>query len=54
MRVTKRSIKVEEASISMPVRIRLKGKWLELAGFKPGTQVQVLVQPGKLTIESQS
>jgi hypothetical protein len=50
--MTKRSIKVEEPSITMPVRIRLKGKWLESAGFKAGTRVQVVVEHGKLTIES--
>jgi hypothetical protein len=48
-----RSIKVEAPSLTLPVRIRLKGKWLERAGFKPGTQVHVTVEPGRLTIESQ-
>jgi len=48
---TKRSLKVEEPSITMPVRIRLKGKWLEAAGFKAGTQVAVTVEHGRLTIE---
>jgi hypothetical protein len=47
-----RKIKVEESTPTMPVRIRLKGKWLERAGFKQGTHVEVTVEPGKLTIES--
>ena len=49
---TKRSLKVEESSVTMPVRIRLKGKWLEAAGFKAGTRVEVTVEPGRLTIET--
>jgi hypothetical protein len=32
-------------------RIRLTGKWLERAGFKPGHRVEVRVsQPGTLTL----
>ncbi len=32
-------------------RIRIAGKWLERAGFKPGHRVQVqLDQPGTLTL----
>ena len=45
-----RKIKVEEESAKLPVRIRLKGKWLEHAGFKPGTHVEVKVEFGRLTI----
>ncbi|MEW6306474.1 MAG: SymE family type I addiction module toxin [Verrucomicrobiota bacterium] len=34
-------------------RIRLHGKWLEAAGFKPGTRVVVtLTAPGQLTLTS--
>lgn len=45
-----RKIKVEDESITMPVRIRLKGKWLERAGFKPGTHAEIKVEFGRLTI----
>jgi hypothetical protein len=45
-----RKIKIEDESVTMPVRIRLKGKWLERAGFKPGTHAEVRVEFGRLTI----
>jgi len=45
-----RKIKIEDESVTMPVRIRLKGKWLERAGFKPGTHAEVKVEFGRLTI----
>jgi len=48
----KRNLKVERESVHIPVRIRLQGKWLERAGFAPGTRVEVTVEAGKLTIES--
>jgi len=32
-------------------KIRLAGRWLEQAGFKPGHRVEVLLdEPGKLTL----
>jgi len=34
-------------------QILLSGKWLEKAGFKPGHRVQVIVQPGLLTLRFQ-
>lgn len=34
-------------------QILLSGKWLERAGFKPGHRVQVIVQPGLLTLHFQ-
>ena len=33
------------------MQIRLKGKWLERAGFIQGTFVNITVEDGKLTIE---
>ena len=45
-----RKIKIEEESAKLPVRIRLKGKWLERAGFIPGTHAEVKVEFGRLTI----
>ena len=30
--------------------IRLRGLWLQDAGFKIGTEIQIQVEPGKLTI----
>lgn len=50
--MSKRRLKVEEPSITMPTRIRLKGRWLERAGFKPGTHVEVTVENNRITIES--
>lgn len=47
-----RRLKVEHRSVCVPIQIRLKGKWLERAGFAPGTHVQVTVETGKLTIET--
>lgn len=47
-----RIIKIEEESAKLPVRIRLKGKWLERAGFKPGTHAQVQVEFGRLIISA--
>lgn len=29
----------------------LAGKWLYDAGFQPGTEVKVMVQPGRIVIE---
>ena len=46
-----RRIKVEPSSATMPTQIRLKGKWLEQAGFKPNDHVSVLIEDGKLTIQ---
>ena len=31
--------------------IRLKGAWLQRAGFAPGDRVEVRVEPGRLVIE---
>jgi hypothetical protein len=32
-------------------KIRLSGKWLERAGFRPGHRVQIQIeQPGRLTL----
>jgi hypothetical protein len=47
-----RIIKIEEESAKLPVRIRLKGKWLERAGFRPGTHAQVQVEFGRLIISA--
>ena len=47
-----RIIKIEEESAKLPVRIRLKGNWLERAGFKPGTHAQVQVEFGRLIISA--
>lgn len=32
--------------------IRLRGKWLEAAGFKPGDRITVLAGEGRLVIEN--
>jgi hypothetical protein len=50
-----RSLKVEATGDfwrgKIKPRIRIAGKWLEKAGFKPGHRVQILVeQPGSLTL----
>jgi hypothetical protein len=34
-------------------QILLSGKWLEKAGFRPGHRVEILVQPGLLTLRFQ-
>lgn len=36
-----------EGSVPM---IRLRGKWLEVAGFQEGTPVQVEVRTGRITL----
>lgn len=55
----KRHIKVEELSSPWEVSrgyqtyksmIRLKGKWLNEAGFIPDSHVTVIVEQGRLTI----
>jgi hypothetical protein len=50
-----RSLAIEKAgdffSNKITPKIRLCGKWLEQAGFKPGHRVQVcLEQPGSITL----
>jgi len=46
-----RRLKVERPGMSIPTQIRLKGKWLEEAGFKPNDYVSVNIEQGKLTIQ---
>ena len=46
-----RRIKVEPPGATMPTQIRLKGKWLEEAGFKPGDYVSVNIGHGELIIK---
>ena len=50
--MSKRKIKVERGHETKPTQIRLKGKWLERAVFKPDSHVEITVENGKLTIES--
>lgn len=33
-------------------QIRLQGKWLQRAGFVPGSRLQVQVEPGRLIIQT--
>ena len=52
-----RSLKIEETGDSwkglIKPKIRLMGRWLEKAGFKPGTRVQVVcVSPGVIELRS--
>lgn len=52
-----RSLKIEESGDSwkgsIKPKIRLMGHWLEKAGFKPGTRVQVVcVAPGVIELRS--
>ena len=47
-----RIIKIGEESAKLPVRIRLKGKWPERDGFRPGTNAQVQVEFGRLIISA--
>ena len=49
-----RRLKVEPPGVEIPSQIRLKGKWLEEAGFKPGDYVSVSIEMGKLTIQIES
>ena len=34
--------------------IRIRGRWLEAAGFNIGDQVNIKVEPGKLTLTKES
>jgi len=58
--MNKRNLKVEEHtfknmySAGTGARIRLKGKWLEEAGFSPGDRVTVKVEQKKLVIEKET
>ncbi len=50
-----RNLKIEAtgdfAARKITPKIRLAGRWLERAGFKPGHRVEVrLDEPGKLTL----
>lgn len=46
-----RLLKVEHACINTPPQIRLKGKWLERYGFKPGNHVLLTPErPGLLSL----
>lgn len=46
-----RKIRVERETLYIPPQIRLKGKWLERAGFTVGERVQVeLLQRGVLLV----
>lgn len=52
-----RTLKIEEHGDSwkglVRPKIRLIGRWLERAGFKPGTRVQVIcVAPGVIELRS--
>lgn len=52
-----RSLKIEESGDAwkglIKPKIRLMGRWLEKAGFKPGTRVQVVfVSPGVIELRS--
>lgn len=52
-----RSLKIEEAGDTwkgtIKPKIRLMGQWLDKAGFKPGSRVQVVcVAPGVLELRS--
>ena len=55
-----RRLRVEEHcyrraySVGRASRIRLKGKWLEQAGFSPGDRVDVRVNQGKLVITKEA
>ena len=59
MKVKERILKVEEhysereySSVVMTSRIRLKGKWLESAGFKPGDKARITeLSSGKLLVK---
>lgn len=58
MKVRERVLKVEEHYSErerytiITSRIRLKGMWLECAGFKPGDKAKVIeLEPGKLLVE---
>ena len=51
-----RSLKIEAtgdfACRKIIPRIRLTGRWLELAGFKPGHRVEIqLLKAGELTLQ---
>lgn len=46
-----RSLKIEPASVHIPPQVRLKGQWLERAGFTPGHRVEVRLDgPGTMTL----
>ncbi len=56
--MTARSIKIEATgdffSRKIKPRIRLSGRWLERAGFKPGLRVEVqFSEPGTMTLRLQ-
>jgi hypothetical protein len=51
-----RNLKIEAAGDywrgTVSPKIRLSGRWLERAGFKPGHRVEINIsQPGKMTLE---
>ena len=53
--MNQRNLKIEAAGDfwrgKVTPKIRLAGRWLEQAGFKPGHRVEVrLDEPGKLTL----
>ena len=48
---TTRLLKVERKTLTLPSQLRLKGKWLERAGFPPGSRVKVIITNGTLTIQ---
>ena len=54
--MTTRNLKIEAAGDfwrgKVSPKIRLTGKWLERAGFKPGNRVEIkLIEHGKMTLE---
>ena len=53
---TTRKLKIEEAGDvwkGLKPKIRLMGKWLDEAGFKPGQHVQIIcVKPGVIEMRS--
>lgn len=51
---TIRRLKVEPPAVHIPTQIRLKGKWLEEAGFKPNDYVSVNIEQGKITIQRET
>ena len=51
---TIRRLKVEPPSVNIPSQIRLKGKWLEEAGFKPNDYVSVNIEQGRIIIQRET
>jgi hypothetical protein len=54
--IRQRTLKIEAigdfAYGDIKPRIRLSGRWLERAGFKPGQHVEIhLLKPGEMTLQ---